>query len=239
MTNIAVQENRTQAIDVIAPSSQVSGARNIAVDAYRGLVMVLMMAEVLHLARVAQAFPGNRFWAFLAYNQTHVEWSGCSLHDLIQPSFSFLVGVALPYSIASRLAKGASFERLFLRALWPIADSGSARNLSPFDAQLPNLLHIRRHTDTNRTGVSIPVSSWLPLAAPAMDGILADSVRILARLGVVPGAWRQLLHTGRACELDAQLYRLRRSLEQEQQFRNRLRSVVFELVPARQSIYCK
>ncbi len=80
--------------------------------------MFLMMAEVLHLARVAQNFPGNWFWSFLAYNQTHVDWAGCSLHDMIQPSFSFLVGVALPYSIASRMAKGATFGKLFLHALW-------------------------------------------------------------------------------------------------------------------------
>jgi predicted acyltransferase len=92
--------------------------RNIAVDAYRGLVMVLMMAEVLQLARVAKAFPGNWIWAFLGYNQSHVEWAGCSLHDMIQPSFSFLVGVALPYSIASRIAKGGTFPKLFAHALW-------------------------------------------------------------------------------------------------------------------------
>src|SRR5215813_13792313 len=93
-------------------------ARNVAVDAYRGLVMLLMMAEVLQLAHVARSFPGNRFWAILAFNQSHVEWAGCSLHDLIQPSFSFLVGVAMPYSIASRLAKGKTFGQLFGHALW-------------------------------------------------------------------------------------------------------------------------
>jgi heparan-alpha-glucosaminide N-acetyltransferase len=87
-------------------------------DAYRGFVMFLMMAEVLRLSRVAQAFPGNWFWSILAYNQTHVAWAGCSLHDLIQPSFSFLVGVALPYSIASRLAKGGTFGKMFAHALW-------------------------------------------------------------------------------------------------------------------------
>src|SRR5450432_3101353 len=92
--------------------------RNIAVDAYRGWVMLLMMAEVLELARVAHAYPGNWFWAFLGYNQTHVEWAGCSLHDMIQPSFSFLVGVALPYSIASRMAQGATFRQLFIHTLW-------------------------------------------------------------------------------------------------------------------------
>jgi predicted acyltransferase len=92
--------------------------RNIAVDAYRGFVMFLMMAEVLRLSRVAEAFPGNWFWSFLALNQTHVAWAGCSLHDTIQPGFSFLVGVALPYSIASRLAKGGTFGKMFLHALW-------------------------------------------------------------------------------------------------------------------------
>ncbi len=92
--------------------------RNIALDAYRGFVMVLMMAEVLHLSQVSRAYPENGFWRILAWNQTHVEWAGCSLHDLIQPSFSFLVGAALPYSIAARLAKGASFGRMFAHALW-------------------------------------------------------------------------------------------------------------------------
>jgi heparan-alpha-glucosaminide N-acetyltransferase len=93
-------------------------ARNLAVDAYRGFVMLLMMAEVLQLSRVARALPGNGFWSWLAYNQSHVQWAGCSLHDTIQPGFSFLVGVALPYSIAARIAKGGKFRPLFLHALW-------------------------------------------------------------------------------------------------------------------------
>jgi heparan-alpha-glucosaminide N-acetyltransferase len=92
--------------------------RNIAVDSYRGFVMLLMMAEVLQLSRVAQAFPGSHFWSFLAYHQTHVDWAGCSLHDTIQPGFSFLVGVALPYSIAARLAKGGTFWKMFGHACW-------------------------------------------------------------------------------------------------------------------------
>ena len=101
------------------PGSQLAPvARNVAVDTYRGFVMFLMMAEVLQLARVAQAFPESPFWNFLGWQQTHVAWVGCSLHDTIQPGFSFLVGVALPYSIASRLAKGGTFGKLFAHALW-------------------------------------------------------------------------------------------------------------------------
>ncbi len=93
-------------------------ARNVSVDAYRGLVMLLLMAEVLQLSRVAAAYPTSVFWRVLAFNQTHTEWFGCSLHDTIQPGFSFLVGVALPYSIASRMAKSARFMELFTHALW-------------------------------------------------------------------------------------------------------------------------
>jgi predicted acyltransferase len=92
--------------------------RVAAIDAYRGLVMFLMMAEVLHLSRMAEAFPNDPVWRFLALHQTHVEWTGCTLHDLIQPSFSFLVGVALPFSLAARIARGQSFAVQASHAFW-------------------------------------------------------------------------------------------------------------------------
>lgn len=91
--------------------------RIASVDVYRGFVMLLMMAEVLSFSRVARALPESGFWQFLSFHQSHVPWVGCSLHDLIQPSFSFLVGVALPFSIGSRLAKGATFGALLRHAM--------------------------------------------------------------------------------------------------------------------------
>ena len=96
----------------------VPAPRHAAIDAYRGFVMLLMMGEVLQFGRVAKAYPGNLFWKLLAFNQSHVEWAGCSLHDLIQPSFSLLVGVALPYSLAARMAKGVPVPQMFGRAVW-------------------------------------------------------------------------------------------------------------------------
>ncbi|HUV69404.1 MAG TPA: hypothetical protein VMW15_07060 [Terracidiphilus sp.] len=92
--------------------------RNVAVDAYRGLVMVLMMGEVLQFSHAAAAYPGSAIWRFLAYNQTHVEWTGMSLHDTIQPGFTFLVGVALPYSLKSRQRKGESFRHMLMHTIW-------------------------------------------------------------------------------------------------------------------------
>ena len=103
---------------VAVATTPAPSTRNVAIDAYRGFVMFLMMAEVFNLARVSSAIPDSWFWSILAWNQTHVEWAGCSLHDLIQPSFSFLVGVALPYSVARRASSGASSQSLFLHALW-------------------------------------------------------------------------------------------------------------------------
>lgn len=98
-----------------------SFGRLASIDAYRGLVMFLMLAEVLHLCRVAAAYPGNRIWEFLCQHQSHVEWVGCSLHDLIQPSFSFLVGTALAFSLAKRAGLGQSRGRMLAHAFWRAA----------------------------------------------------------------------------------------------------------------------
>ncbi|MEO7273260.1 MAG: hypothetical protein ABI211_14780, partial [Vicinamibacterales bacterium] len=92
--------------------------RIISIDAFRGFVMFLMLAEAMRLWTLHEAFPASRFWSAVAYHTTHVPWQGCSLHDLIQPAFSFLVGAALPFSLASRRARGESFGRLLAHALW-------------------------------------------------------------------------------------------------------------------------
>ena len=84
--------------------------------------MFLMMAEVLETGAVAKALPKDTwwqsFWQFLHTQQSHVEWVGCALHDLIQPSFSFLVGAALAFSVARRKVEGQSFGRAVLHAGW-------------------------------------------------------------------------------------------------------------------------
>ena len=92
-------------------------ARIDSLDIYRGFVMLLMMAEVLHLGKVAGAFPDSPLLQFLAWHQHHVDWRGCTLHDLIQPSFTFLVGAALPFSLAARQARGQSSGTMTAHAL--------------------------------------------------------------------------------------------------------------------------
>ena len=80
--------------------------------------MFLMLAEAMRLSTLHTAFPDSRFWAIVAYNTEHVPWQGCSLHDLIQPAFSFLVGAALPFSIDSRRARGQRFGQMLGHAVW-------------------------------------------------------------------------------------------------------------------------
>ena len=92
-------------------------ARVASIDAFRGFVMFLMLAEAMQLWTLHDAFPSSRFWAIVAYNTTHVPWQGCSLHDLIQPAFSFLVGASLPFSIANRRARGETFGRMLGHAV--------------------------------------------------------------------------------------------------------------------------
>ncbi|MFO0863854.1 MAG: DUF5009 domain-containing protein [Gemmataceae bacterium] len=102
--------------DVPAPASVPQ--RLVSLDAYRGFVMLLMLAQVLQLGRIAKANPESTAWQFAGWHQTHVQWVGCTLHDLIQPSFSFIVGVAVPFSIASRRHRGQATWIMLLHALW-------------------------------------------------------------------------------------------------------------------------
>jgi predicted acyltransferase len=116
MSTVATRSVTTRAP---APDTGVLPTTRVtSIDAFRGFVMFLMLAEAMRLWTLHDAFPASRFWAIVAYNTTHVPWQGCSLHDLIQPAFSFLVGAALPFSIASRSAKGQSFARMLAHAMW-------------------------------------------------------------------------------------------------------------------------
>src|SRR5215475_7940292 len=116
----AMQLESPVAEKAVAPSESKpeTTTRVVSFDAFRGLVMALIINERLRLPEVASSFPQSTIWSVIAYNTDHVQWQGCSLHDLIQPAFSFLVGASLPFSIASRKAKGQTFQNMFGHAVW-------------------------------------------------------------------------------------------------------------------------
>ncbi len=92
--------------------------RLLSLDAYRGAIMLLMASSGLGLAEVAKQFPASQVWQFLGHHADHAMWTGCTLWDLIQPAFMFMVGVALPWSLANRRARGSAFGQMFGHALW-------------------------------------------------------------------------------------------------------------------------
>jgi predicted acyltransferase len=100
------------------PESPAISSRLVSLDAYRGFVMLLMASDGLDFSRVAAGMPASQLWQFLSYQTEHTEWRGCSLWDLIQPSFTFLVGVALPFSLAKRKAGGQAFGTMLGHAIW-------------------------------------------------------------------------------------------------------------------------
>lgn len=112
-------ESPQPTVTIKDPAQKAEGsARLVSLDALRGTFMLLMLNEATRLPLVARSFPHSAIWAFIAFNTDHVPWQGCSLHDLIQPGFSFLVGAAMPFSIASRKAKGQGFRQLIGHAVW-------------------------------------------------------------------------------------------------------------------------
>lgn len=97
----------------LAPSQ-----RLVSLDAFRGLVMILMASAGLSIPKVAESYPNSAIWQRLAFHTDHVAWAGCGLWDLIQPCFMFMVGAAIPFSLAKRQALGQSPARMMLHALW-------------------------------------------------------------------------------------------------------------------------
>jgi predicted acyltransferase len=99
------------------PSLEQRSPRLIGLDAYRGFIMLAMASAGFAFPQVAKHFPDSAVWQTLGHQFQHLPWRGCTFWDMIQPSFMFMVGVALPFSYARRLAQGQSWGQLFRHAL--------------------------------------------------------------------------------------------------------------------------
>ena len=148
--------------------------RLASLDVYRGATMLFMASEIMRISRVAEAYPGNPIWQFIAFHTSHVTWTGWSLWDLIQPSFMFMVGVALPWSIASRKANGKTHRDLWLHTLW--------RSFAL--VALGIFLRSTGHPQTNFTfedvltqiGLGYPILFWLGWKSPRFQAITAGAI---------------------------------------------------------------
>lgn len=89
-------------------------ARLTSLDAYRGFIMLILVSEGFGFG----ALSGHPAWAWLARQVEHAAWQGCTFWDLIQPAFTFMVGVAMPFSIGRRLEAGESPGRVYRHVAW-------------------------------------------------------------------------------------------------------------------------
>jgi hypothetical protein len=100
------------------PYSTPKPERLLSLDTYRGFLMLVLATSAFQLHKLADGVRSGPVWNFLSYQFSHPPYRSCSFWDLVQPSFMFMVGVAVPYSVASRRAKGDSQGRIVGHALW-------------------------------------------------------------------------------------------------------------------------
>jgi predicted acyltransferase len=104
-------------------ASSSSPERLLSLDFFRGATMFLLIAEFTHLFSFLHdpSLEGSFIYT-IAEQFHHHPWNGLRFWDLIQPYFMFIVGVAMPYSMANRHKRGQShsqitrhaFQRAFL-----------------------------------------------------------------------------------------------------------------------------
>jgi predicted acyltransferase len=85
----------------------------MSLDAYRGFTMLAMVSAGMGTAHLLH----DPTWGWLADQLEHRAWIGCTAWDLIQPSFMFMVGAAMPFAFARRRQLGQSWGRQFLHVL--------------------------------------------------------------------------------------------------------------------------
>ena len=87
--------------------------RMVSLDVFRGLTMILLVSHGFGLLEALKGREG-----FLASQLDHAQWVGCTLWDLIQPAFTFIVGAAMPFALRRRMQEGQSRLQLFGHVLW-------------------------------------------------------------------------------------------------------------------------
>ncbi len=94
------------------------GERLLSLDFFRGATMFLLIGEFSHLFTHLNApqFEGTLV-GFVGNQLTHVPWRGLAFWDLIQPFFTFIVGVAMPLSYAKRRERGDAHKAILMHTL--------------------------------------------------------------------------------------------------------------------------
>jgi predicted acyltransferase len=96
-----------KAPEIRHPKSEIpSIGRLVSLDAFRGAIIALMVL-------VNTPGDGRHVYAPLQ----HADWNGWTITDVVFPSFVWIVGVAMTFSMAKRLAAGVPRPQIFAQAL--------------------------------------------------------------------------------------------------------------------------
>ncbi len=87
--------------------SSVPEGRLLSLDFFRGFTMLLLVGEATELFHYLSdpSLKGTFIYA-LGSQLHHHPWNGLHFWDLVQPFFMFIVGVAIPFSVAKREKQG-------------------------------------------------------------------------------------------------------------------------------------
>jgi predicted acyltransferase len=92
--------------------------RILSIDFFRGFTMFMLVTGIGTIFNgMAEHGEGGAIITFINSHLEHAEWNGLYAWDLIQPFFMFIVGVAMPFSLAKRLARGDSGKKALYHAL--------------------------------------------------------------------------------------------------------------------------
>ncbi|PYV14101.1 MAG: DUF5009 domain-containing protein [Acidobacteria bacterium] len=92
--------------------------RLVSLDFFRGLTMFMLIGEATGLYELLRdpSLHGTLLGG-IGWQLEHHPWNGLHSWDLVQPFFMFIVGVAMPFSIGKRWARGDSWRETFRHAL--------------------------------------------------------------------------------------------------------------------------
>lgn len=92
--------------------------RLLSLDFFRGFTMFLLIGEFTGLfSNLTDPALKGTFIHFLGMQFHHHPWNGLRFWDLVQPFFMFIVGVALPFSVAKRTNRGDSYKKIRKHAI--------------------------------------------------------------------------------------------------------------------------
>ncbi len=100
--------------ETMAPTEVHPGTKRcLALDAFRGFIMIVLASQGFGFS----GLQGDPTWGRIAHWFDHVPWEGGVFWDMIQPSFMFMVGVAMPFALGRRRELGATDRDNFRHVL--------------------------------------------------------------------------------------------------------------------------